>query len=70
MIFWTATECVVNDGFAPSDAGDGKGVVFTYKFISVWLRVSGDVAVRELVAFEALMIPLIISMEIGERKSW
>ena len=54
-IFGAAEEGVGKGGDAAVDAGDRQGVLFTYKFVSSLLALTGEVTVSELVAVKALM---------------
>ena len=51
----TAEEGVGESRVSTVDAGDRQGVLFPHKFVRSLLAFAGEVAVRELVAVEALV---------------
>ena len=54
-VLGTAEEGTGEGGVAPIYPSDGKGVLFSYKFVRTLLALASKVAVGELVAIEVLM---------------
>ena len=69
-IFGASKERVRESRVSPVYTSDCEGVLFSHELVGALLPFSGEVAIGEMVAVEALMGSAVGAVENGEREAW